>query len=136
MKIAALLVIGLCLPGCDSLSRNKTVERSHFQKKVECQKHEAEIKKGLSTNSEIGIQTLDRIFYSPSLDSCLDIIYSVYLGKSKSKTGGDDLKLVGEINDVLTGRNFWRREYPATGPGKQSYEQVIADADRKIQEQG
>src|ERR1700737_349106 len=87
VKIATLLVIVLCLSGCDSLSRNKTVEKSHFQKKMECQKYDAQITKGLSTNSTIGLQTLERIYYSPALDSCLDIIHSTHRGPDACRRG-------------------------------------------------
>jgi hypothetical protein len=63
-------------------------------------------------NSPYGRQTLERIYYRHRLDTCVDIIYSIYPGNIKE---GIDGKQVIEINDVLNKRNLWRRGYPAIG---------------------
>jgi hypothetical protein len=138
-RVPLLLSLGLLLFGCDLPPRtgdrasNKGVNPnspSYFQKKIYCQKYEEEISKGLSKN---GSQTLERIYYSPSLDTCVDIIYSIYVAYPKGNFTG---KLTVEINDVLTERNLWRKEYPMNGPDTKTYEGVMADADQKIKAEG
>lgn len=143
MTCASLLLsLALLLSGCDLPSRmsesggNKSAKPnppSYFQKKIDCRKYDEEISKGLSKNVGVGLQTLERIYYSPSLDTCVDIIYSVYGSNAKGKFSG---KLTVEINDVLTERNLWHKEYSTSGPESKTYEEVMADADQKIKAEG
>jgi hypothetical protein len=123
-----LLVIALSCCSADSHRTGKTTSASYFAKKIECQKYEAELVKDMEKEKFYG-QYLERIFYSPSLDTCVAIIYRL----PNSGNG----KIQAEVRDVLTERVLWFAEYPMDGgAGHKSYEEIIADADAEIQRKG
>lgn len=125
--IACIAVLVVVLSGC-SVDSRRADSKSYFAKKIECQKYETELLKDMETNTFYG-QSLERIFYSPSLDTCVAIIYRL----PNSGTG----KIQAEILDVLTERILWLGEYPMdNGAGHKSYEEIIADADAEIQRNG
>jgi hypothetical protein len=106
---------------------DQSVAASHFAKKMECQKYENEILNDWKStaSSRSYSQSLERIFYSPSLDSCVVMIYRL------PNSGAADRQV--EIRDVLTEKVLWYANYPMNGA---SYEQVVADADAEIKRNG
>jgi|HubBroStandDraft_6_1064221.scaffolds.fasta_scaffold87217_2 hypothetical protein len=125
MKKLIPLLIALSLFGCGFESRkNDKSALSYFSKKVECQKYENEIQRNLSKNVDMGVQSLERIFYSPSLDTCVSAVYFLH----------PDGKIGADITDVLTEKQLWHEEYPPNS--NKSYEIVMSDVDRKIEEMG
>jgi hypothetical protein len=121
------VLLAAALSGCNSRKPDKAAQISHFAKKIECQKYEAEILKDMRGDTFYG-EYLERIFYSPSLDTCLAIIVRV----PNSGTGNRQ----AEVRDILTERPLWFEEYPMTGENVKSYEEIIADADSVIQRNG
>jgi hypothetical protein len=132
MLVAMVLAAMVALSGCSAESRraDKTASPSYFAKKIECQKYETEILNDWKStaSSRSYSQLLDRIFYSPSLDTCVVIIYRL----PNSETGERQV----EIRDVLTEKVLWYAEYPMNGVRNKSYEEAIADADAEIQKKG
>jgi hypothetical protein len=124
-----LLVIALSGCKVDPRKTDKSATTSYFAKKIECQKYETEILKDMEKDKFYS-QSLERIFYSPSLDTCAVIIYRL----PNSGTG----KIQAEIRDVLTEKTLWYAEYPMDwrSAGHKSYEEIIADADAQIQRNG
>jgi hypothetical protein len=111
----------------ETLKTDNGAAPRHFAEKIECQKYEAEILNDWKSTagSRSYSQSLERIFYSPSLDSCVMMIYRL------PNSGSGDRQV--EITDVLTEKVLWYANYPMNGA---SYEQVIADADAEIQRKG
>jgi hypothetical protein len=145
LKQVALLLVCCSLLGCGLAPRptEKVADKSaqlspppqlsYFQKKIECKKYQPEIEKELSMNTSGGspIRTMERLYYSPSLDSCVDIVYSLF--KRNASVGFAGLATL-DIEDVLTSRSLWHKEYPF-GEGSKTYEEIMADADQKIKEE-
>jgi hypothetical protein len=98
----------------------------YFTKKIECRKYEDELQKELARNSDLATQSVERIFYSPPLDSCVAVVYSLY--------SGPQAKTVVYMEDVLTEKLLWQAEYPDKGADHKSYEGVMADVDHKIRD--
>ncbi len=126
--IGYIVLLAVALSSCGADSRRADKAASYFAKKIECQKYEAGILQDMEKDKFYG-ESLERIFYSPSLDTCVAIIYRL----PNSGTG----KIHAEVRDVLTERALWFAEYPmADGAGHKSYEEIIADADAEIQRKG
>jgi hypothetical protein len=120
-------LIAVALSGCKARTPDKPASPSYFEKKIECQKYENEILEDMQKNTFYS-QYLERIFYSPSLDTCVEIV----IRNPNSGTGNRQ----AEVTDVLTERPLWFREYPMNGPDTKSYEEIVADADAEIQRHG
>ena len=123
--VGSLLTIAT-LASCNHGHHNaeeKTHSASYFNKKVECQKQEERLKKDLVVSAD-ALQSLEEVFYSPSLDTCVAVFYSVFPGLNK---------LTGEIRDALSGKQLWYVERPAKGT---SWEDMVAILDKHIREMG
>lgn len=126
MKGIFSVLVMIALVSCEQQVPNKaesakTASESYFNKKVECQKQEDRVKKDLLQTS-YALQTLEELFYSPSLDTCVAVTYSVY-----PKT-----KLTADITDILTDKQLWYAEYPMS----KSYEDVMSDVNKHIESMG
>lgn len=103
-----------------------------FQKKQECQKYTSQIEKKLEesafSNPQTGAQTfsaLEKIFYSPKVNSCLYVAEEWFLVKGKKESETWTLVDVLSGETLLSGFGEWNKpEYHAQ---RQQFEDYLKD---------
>ncbi|MFH1533338.1 MAG: hypothetical protein ABID64_00185 [Nitrospirota bacterium] len=72
-KILIILIVLLIFPGCISYEQNtsENEEASYFEKNKDCYSYAEELRKKYEWSRDGVISTVESVFYSPKVDSCL-----------------------------------------------------------------